>query len=186
MVILSLDLGTKTGWALSSAGAITSGTYTLASAKEIKDAANNRLNRRCDPRFLRLCRFICSIVDKHNPDWIVFEDVEFCKSRMQAHLWASWRAAVWMQGLCGRKIDCLATGKLKSFATGNGGADKDMMARALTLDPRYILHPGGVRDLQTGALLGDDAVDALHLLLWAVKTFQGGLDKPPKVGNVVK
>jgi Holliday junction resolvasome RuvABC endonuclease subunit len=170
--ILALDLGTKTGWALSSAGAITSGTYTLCSAKEIKDAARDRLNRRCDPRFLRLCRFICSIVDKHNPDWIVFEDVEFCKSRMQAHLWASWRAAVWMQGLCGRKIDCLATGKLKHFATGNGGADKDQMARALTLDPRYSLDKVGVYDNLRKVKLDDNAVDALHLLNWAIATFK--------------
>jgi Holliday junction resolvasome RuvABC endonuclease subunit len=170
--ILALDLGTKTGWALSRDGAITAGTWVLASPVEIKRARKHRLDRTCDPRFLRLFRHVEAVVEQVALDWIVFEDVEFSKGRMQAHLWASWRAVVWAQGLFGRKIDCLATGKLKSFATGNGGADKDQMARALTLDPRYRLDKGGVYDTFQKKILGDDAVDAVHLLQWAMKTFK--------------
>lgn len=172
MNILALDLGTKTGWALLCNGTITSGTWTLATAKEIKDAAAKRLNRRCDPRFLRLLHELECVTRAVKIDWAVFEDVEFCKSRMQAHLWATWRAAAWSLARDGVKLDCLATGKLKHFATGNGGADKDQMARALTLDPRYALDKGGVRDTLTSDLLDDNATDALHLLRWAMKTFK--------------
>ena len=172
MNILALDLGSKTGWALSCAGAITAGTWTLATPKEIKEAAHKRLNRRCDPRFLRLLHELDCVASAYPLDWCVFEDVEFCKSRMQAHLWATWRAAAWSLAREGIRLDCLATGKLKSFATGNGGADKDQMARALTLDPRYALDKGGVRDTLTSDLLDDNAIDALHLLHWAMKTFK--------------
>jgi Holliday junction resolvasome RuvABC endonuclease subunit len=170
--ILALDLGSKTGWALSCAGAITAGTWTLATPKEIKDAANNRLNRRCDPRFLRLLHELDCVTAAHKLDWCVFEDVEFCKSRMQAHLWSAFRSAAWSLARDGVKLDCLATGKLKSFATGNGGADKSMMARALTLDPRYSLDKVGVYDNLRKVKLDDNAIDALHLLRWAMTTFK--------------
>jgi hypothetical protein len=188
--ILALDLGTKTGWALSCAGAITAGTWTLATPKEIKDAANNRLNRRCDPRFLRLLHELGCVtralsIAGQKLDYCVFEDVLFGTSTGQCHLWATWRAAAWSLARDGVKLDCLNTASLKKFATGNGGATKEHMAKSLTMDPRYILHPKGVRDLRTGSILGDDAVDALHLLAWAQKTFQGGVDKPSDVGNVV-
>lgn len=173
MNILALDLGTKTGWALGLDGAVSSGTWVLASPKEIKEARKYRLDRTCDPRFLRLFRHVEAVVEQVALDWVVFEDVEFSKGRMQAHLWASWRAVVWMQGIHGQKTDCLSTGKLKQFATGSGAADKDQMAKSLTMNPRYELHPKGVKDLKTGDVLGDDAVDALHLLAWAQEMFRG-------------
>lgn len=172
MNLLALDLGTKTGWALSAKGIVTAGTWILATPKEITYAKKLRLDRRCDPRFLRLLHNLKCLTATTKLDWALFEDVEFCKSRCQAHLWATWRAAVWALAQEGIKIDCLATGKLKQFATGNGGADKDRMARALTLDPRYTLDSGGIRDNLTGDLLDDNAVDALHLLHWAIKTFK--------------
>lgn len=178
MNLLALDLGTKTGWALSRNGAVTAGTWVLATPKEITKAKKLRLDRRGDPRFFALLHHLnAALFSSDSPaprlDFVVFEDVEFAKSRMQAHLWASWRAAVWGTfGLKGVPIDCLATGKLKLFATGSGGADKDRMARALTLDPRYALDKGGIRDTLTGDLLDDNAVDALHLLHWAMKTFK--------------
>jgi Holliday junction resolvasome RuvABC endonuclease subunit len=172
--ILALDLGTKTGWALSRDGAFTAGTWVLGTPKEITEAKKTRLDRRCDPRFLSLLHYLSEAYSSvPHLDWAVFEDVEFTKSRMQAHLWATWRAAVWgFFGLKGISIDCLATGKLKHFATGNGGADKDQMARALTLDPRYRLDKGGVYDTLQKTNLDDNGVDATHLLLWAIKTFK--------------
>lgn len=171
MNILALDLGTKTGWAVSNGGIAKAGTWLLGTREEISKAAALRLDRRHDPRFIRLLNFIKDM-RRAFPyiDWIVFEDVEFAKSRMQAHLWATWRAAIWCQQ--GVNIDCIATGKLKQFATGNGNADKDQMARALTLDPRYQLDKDGVRDTLTNEILDDNAVDATHLLLWGLKTFK--------------
>lgn len=172
MNILALDLGTKTGWAKLVKDNVSSGTWVLAKESEAREHKKLRLNRRCDPRFTKLCDILVKTGRETHFDWVVFEDVEFSKGRMQAHLWASWRAAVWAFSHNGPKIDCLSTGRLKSFATGNGNADKDQMARALTLDPRYVLDSGKVRDTLRGELLDDNAVDALHLLQWAMKTFK--------------
>lgn len=178
MNILALDLGTHTGWARFVNGEIRAGTWTLSTPKEITLAHKYRFDRKCDPRYLSLIHYLntanLSTTDHlFKLDLVLFEDVEFAKSRMQAHLWATWRAAVWgVFGLKGIPIDCLATGKLKGFATGSGNADKDRMARALTLDPRYELDKGGVRDKLTGDLLDDNAVDAVHLLHWGMKTFK--------------
>lgn len=185
MNILALDLGTRTGWALSANGVVTAGTWVLATPKEITAAAKLRMNRRCDPRFLRLLHNLRCLTATVKLDYAVFEDVLFGSSTGQCHLWATWRSAVWALAQQGVNIDCLNTASLKKFA-GNGSADKSMMAKLLTRnDPRYILHPKGVRDLKTGEILGDDAIDAIHLLRWACQTLQGPLDKGPKVGNVV-
>jgi len=172
MNILALDLGTKTGWARCVNGDVTAGTWVLGTPKEITEAKKTRLDRRRDPRFIRLCNELVAVGRGTKFDWVVFEDVEFCKSRMQAHLWASWRAAVWAFSWNGPNIDCLSTGKLKQFATGSGAADKDRMARALTLDPRYRLDKGGVYDTFQKKILDDNAVDSVHLLQWAMKTFK--------------
>jgi hypothetical protein len=173
MNILALDLGTKTGWAMHHAMLPNddAGTWSLASRAQIVEAIEKRMDRRQDPRFVRLLIFIKQFRSSFpNIDWIVFEDVEFVKSRMQAHLWATWRAAIWCQQ--GVNIDCLSTGKLKAFATGSGSADKDKMARALTMDPRYILDKDGVKDTLRNKILDDNAVDAVHLLNWAKQTFK--------------
>lgn len=172
--ILALDLGTKTGWALLQDGRITAGTWVLGTTKEISDAAKLRLNRRCDPRFLRLTHNLKHLTTVVKLDWILFEDVQFSKGVMQAHLWASWRAAVWALAGESIQIDCLATGKLKAFATGSGAADKDAMARALARDPRYKLDKSGVYDTLTRVLLDDNAVDALHLLRWGIHILRPG------------
>ena len=154
-------------------------------------AAEKRLDRKQDPRFIRLLAYIRQYrVSFPSIDGIVFEDVEFATTRMQAHLWATWRAAVWVQQ--GIDIDCLATGKLKQFATGNGGADKNMMAKALVArnPERYEiqvvptklrsratlkLRPVDnlvVRDKLNNKILDDNAVDAVHLLEWAKQTLK--------------
>lgn len=174
MNLLALDLGTNLGWAYHIPGQPdTAGTLVLATRKEITQAKRLRLDRRCDPRFIRLVLFLDKLVDQVQPDWVMFEDVEFIKSRQQAHLWATWRAAVWALAVRRNvQIDCLATGKLKAFATGSGAADKERMCRALTLDPRYTLDKSGVRDTLRNELLDDNSVDALHLLNWAKKTFK--------------
>lgn len=172
MNILALDLGTETGWALNRDGAVTAGTWVLGDRKATAYASKLRMDRRCDPRFLALMGHLEKVRANVPLNWVVFEDVEFVRSRMQAHLWATWRAAVWTLALKGVEIDCLATGKLKKFATGNGGADKDQMARALTLDPRYELDKDGVRDKLMNVILDDNAVDAVHLLRWAQQTFK--------------
>ena len=77
MNILALDLGTKTGWAVSNNGVIKSGTWVLGTRDEVKKAAALRLDRRHDPRFIRL---LTCIKDWRRAfpyiEWMIFERSE--------------------------------------------------------------------------------------------------------------
>lgn len=164
MKILALDLGTKTGYAHNLHGEIEAGTWTLATAKEVKEWGKNRMRRRCDPRVLRLANNLSCKVDLDKapyfmiPEIVVFEDVQFSSTDYQAKLWASLRAAVWLT--CGKKdliLECVPTGVLKRFATGHGGATKEMMRAAAER----------VASMTTFKGLDDNAVDAYWVLRWA-------------------
>lgn len=184
MNILALDLGTKTGWAILEGGRTSAGTWVLATPKEITYMKKLRMDRRLDPRFIRLRHHLAATARVVKLDWILFEDVQFSKGLMQAHLWASWRAAVWALADQNQiQIDCLATGKLKHFATGSGAADKDAMARALARDGRYKLDKGGVYDTLTRGRLDDNAIDALHLLRWGFHFLRPGITTAEKIVN---
>lgn len=170
MKILALDPATATGyaWGDTRAGEIPEkiGTVRLATAEEIRKWGRNRLNRRQDPRPIRLFRFMSDLCQDsfHAPDIIVFEDVEFMSYTQQCQLWSSLRCAIWMfshfhanNGL----IDCLNVKKLKQFATGYGGADKGLMATHL-----YKRYPA-----LESQRLDDNGVDATWLWIWARQNF---------------
>jgi Holliday junction resolvasome RuvABC endonuclease subunit len=172
MRILALDLGTKTGWALSGlhASAIPAGTWILESPAGMRYAKKLRMDRRLDPRIMALVNHLGETHRRTPLDYIVFEDVRFASSQAQAHLWASFRGAVWaFAHLNGIQVDCLDTGKLKKFATGDGSADKPAMARGLIeqFPFQYQHEKDLVKCRITGTLLDDNAVDAIILLHWA-------------------
>lgn len=168
MKILALDLGTKTGYALEADSyPLSCGSIRLATPDEIRNQAKTRMDRRGDVRFLRLVIFLRKVCRDFSPDWIVFEDVQFASTSQQAHLWATWRAAVWLMSYespCA--VECCPVGTLKKFATGKGNALKPAMAKYLCKNPRFRLGDG-VIDTVTGLKIDDNAVDALHLLNWA-------------------
>lgn len=158
MNILALDIGTKTGYAFDNGvfatklSPIQCGTWTLATPREITQFGKERLNRRRDPRVLRLQQNLRVF----SPDIVVFEDVQFASSTYQVQLWSALRAAIWLTfPAC--LIDCVPVATLKRFATDHGGATKPMMAAALRRK-----HPS----IWTAAL-DDNAVDAAWLWLWA-------------------
>jgi len=176
MRILALDLGTKTGWALSGChvSAIFAGTWVLESPAGMRYAKKLRMDRRLDPRIMAIVNNLREIHRKTPLEYIVFEDLRFASSQAQAHLWASFRGAVWaFAHLNGIQVDCLDTGKLKKYSTGSGSADKRWMAAALVQRfPAHFKDFSGekkslVKHLETGTLLDDNAVDAIHLLNWA-------------------
>lgn len=164
MNILALDIGTKTGWAFGDLENFTCGTEVLATAKEITAWREQRIDRRCDPRILRMAAFI-----RATPiaDWIVFEDVEFSSFTKQTQLWASLRAAVWAAQKP-VQFECVPVTTLKKFATSHGGADKAMMMGAVAryYPKRFKFDGGKLFDLWTKTYLTDDAADAIHLLRW--------------------
>lgn len=173
MKILALDIGTKTGWCCWENNHLSLSTEVLATKKEVNTWGKERLDRRCDPRIERMARLVrkqMSILggDSGHVDWVVFEDVEFASSRKQAHLWASLRAAIWLTA-APVKIECVPVGTLKAFATGHGGATKEMMMKAVQLwnPERFAFRKDHVLDYNTNSKLDDNACDALHLARWA-------------------
>jgi len=155
--ILALDLGTHTGVAFNSANGVGfwAETKAWATDEEVTRNGKSRLDRRCDPRITRFFDYLKTF--EAEADIVVFEDVLFASSRMQAHLWASFRTAVWL-AFPDTLIECVPTGTLKKFAC-NGGATKDQMSLALKRKfPMYWK-----------AKYDDNAIDAIWLWLWADK-----------------
>ena len=158
MIVLALDLGTDTGYALgeSTQSSPTLGHWTLATKKEITQWGQNRLSRRADPRIFRLFLHLQNI--SPSPDLVVFEDVQFQTYTFQTQLWSSLRAAIWC-ALPTTLTDCVPVATLKKFATGSGFADKEKMMNSL------LRHSPSVNR----ATLTDDEADAAWLWHWAVK-----------------
>ena len=171
MQILGLDLGSSTGWAFGTPETpFMAGTWQLATDKNLRYAKKLRADRRLDIRASCLLDKLMAVHHKDKIDLLVWEDVQFGKSLAQVQLWSSFRGVCWaFAHTHGIQTDCLAVGKLKRFATGNGSALKPQMAAALVRqDPRFRLDGDAVRDTLTGELLTDDAVDAIHLFRWAL------------------
>jgi hypothetical protein len=171
--ILALDLGSRTGWATWTRAGLETDSLLLVPAKEMDVARGLRLDRRADPRVLAFSKWLSNL---HAFDIVVFEDVQFQTSTAQCQLWASFRAAVWIQlAHLTQHLDCVPVGTLKRFASGNGAATKEVMAKCLCrrLPERFEV-PRDRRnrheiifDTVAQKNLYDDAVDAVFLVLWA-------------------
>lgn len=181
MIILALDLGTSTGYAigiskeLSLADKTIAGTKVLANASILRADKATRGDRRFDCRAANLFGWLREMLNAWNPDVVVFEDVKFASSQAQAHLWGSLRGALWSACALQPKVrvDCLDTGKLKIWGAEHGHADKKDMARALVRkEPgEYILYANGLMRIPSAQILDDNAVDAIHLLRWAQQAY---------------
>ena len=145
MNTLALDLGTKTGFAIkcetnkvvdgpysATTYTVASGTWALSDPKAITQARVEGWDRKCDPRFNALCLHIEEAVDDCDIKAVVFEDILFGSTSMQSHLWATFRAAIWaVKRAKNFEVDCINSSTLKKYATGHGGATKQMMAAHL-------------------------------------------------------
>lgn len=182
MKILAIDLGTTTGWAIREGnGRLAAGSIELANERQLALQRKLRGDRRGDRRIFSLWEFLEDMDESVGFDAMVFEDVQFVRSTAQAHLWASFRTTIWLYAhLHERLVECLATGKLKIFATGAGSATKEMMAAwlAKTQPETVRFYDGALRLIDNDKILDDNAVDATHLLLWAEKTLK---NEPTKI-----
>ena len=155
MNILALDLGSTTGIAIGRTNENPRcESIVWASAAELRKAKQQRYDRRGDIRVKTFFYWL----QKQNAQLVVFEDVQFSSSTAQTQLWSSFRTAVWL-AFPSSFVECVPTGTLKKFATGNGAADKPAMAIALAKK-----HPSIFRHD-----MDDNAVDAAWLWLWAEK-----------------
>jgi hypothetical protein len=110
------------------------------------------------------------------PDVIVFEDVEFSTYTGQTQMWSALRSAVWLSDV-GQEdshkvklIECVPVSTLKKFATGHGGATKDMMEARLRRE-----HPGVFVGRKQKP--DDNEVDAVWIYQWAWAALGRRLDK---------
>jgi hypothetical protein len=156
--ILAVDLGTHCGLAhnITPTGAVTAWTEHLATASEVTTWGRTRMTRRNDPRISRLAKLLsCG----PTPDVVVFEDVQFQSYTLQCQLWSSLRAAIWLTLGKSCIVECVPVATLKKFATGHGGATKEMMEAALRRTSPELFN-----QKQT---LDDNAIDAIWILKWA-------------------
>lgn len=161
MTFLTLDLGTKTGWAYNLDGKLFAGTWKLSTDREISEAAKVRLDRRCDPRIYTLFDKVRDVIAFARPRFIVFEDVQFSTFTCQTQLWSSLRAAVWLANTLYpiATFECVPVTTLKKFTTGQGSATKETMRRFVeTLKLHQSIE---------FRKLDDNAIDALALWAWA-------------------
>lgn len=164
---LALDIGTKTGWSISSGGVVGSGTFETATQKEILAQKKQGFERRLDLRFARLFGFVRTCIAEHSIGLVIFEDVIFCSSQSQAQLWGRLSGAVWAgveistpkPGIIGVPV-----GTLKLFATGNGSAQKeDMLSAFQRVHPEY----------KFAHTPDDNEIDALWLMAYAKAAEEG-------------
>lgn len=158
MNILGLDLGTTTGWACSSNGEITLGSWKLATPKEITAQRRIGDDRNADIRIPRLFLHIANKVYIRQIDAIVFEDVKFIKTTMQGQLWAAFRSCIWLQPKPEKLAVPVQT--LKKFATGWHNATKEQMIEAA-----FKHHPTLCENVKK---FDDNMADALHCLLYGI------------------
>jgi Holliday junction resolvasome RuvABC endonuclease subunit len=158
----ALDLGTKTGFAFRlTADKIVAGTWEFPFKKKGQNCCT------VDPRLLLFREKLLFVIATMKPTHFVYEDVKFVRSQAQAHLWSGFRAVLWLVAT-DHKIPCLCVPvqTLKKYATDHGNADKNDMALALH---EAVLK--GEVTLDSMEALDDNAVDAVHLLLWTEAQF---------------
>jgi hypothetical protein len=152
-IILALDLGTTTGWAIRSFdGLITSGTASFKSGRY--DGGGMR--------YLRFTNWLTEIDRLSGPiETIYFEEVRRHAGTDASHVYGGLMATLtaWAE-LRGIPYSGVPVGTIKRHATGKGNAPKQAMidaARARGFSPA-----------------DDNEADAIAILLWALET-QGGL-----------
>jgi Holliday junction resolvasome RuvABC endonuclease subunit len=160
MKILSLDLGTKTGWCCVK----TYQEMCQYHGKIISSGVNDFSLKRGDSpgmRFIYFKRWLMDVINEWNPDVIVYE---------QAHHRGGAATAVgvglqsWLLGICADgdiEHTAVHTGTLKKHATGKGNASKEEMK-------------GAAKAVWTGVdFIDDNHVDAYWLADWAMDNLLG-------------
>ncbi len=151
-VLLALDLGTATGWAIrTDDGRITSGTVSFRPSRY--DGGGMR--------YLRFRGWLDQIAtDAGTPGTIFFEEVRRSIGTDAAHVFGGFLATLtaWCEQR-GVAYQGVPVGTIKRHVTGKGNADKAAVitaVRARGFDPA-----------------DDNEADALAILLWATETAGG-------------
>lgn len=140
MSILSLDLGTKTGWALQTQSGIDSGSISFATKR----------NEGGGMRYLKFKRWLTETKQKGVSE-VYYEEVRNHAGITAAHVYGAFEGHLiaWCEH---HKIpyQSVPVGTIKKFATGRGNADKQAMIHAAQ---KFGFNP-----------VDDNEADAIHLL----------------------
>ena len=150
-VILALDLGTTTGWALRSMGTTTSGCLSLKSSRF--DGGGMR--------YLRFRRWLEQLQVHAGPIGAVyFEEVRRHVGTDAAHVYGGLlgQLTAWCEEY-GVAYQGVPVGTIKAFATGRGNADKAAVIAAV--------------QARGFSPADDNEADAIAILLWAIETGGG-------------
>jgi len=121
VVILGLDLGTTTGWAVRDGGVCASGMWLL---KPPRGAAFGY-------RFREFGVLVRGVVVHDEVGLVAYEDVKAHAGTLAAHVYGGFLAILEVAcGDLGVPLKALGVGAIKKFATGKGNADKETMVLA--------------------------------------------------------
>jgi len=121
MVILGLDLGTKTGWALKTKKTVYSGVWNF-SAKKYDGAGM---------RFLKFKHELEALVASHKVEAVYYEAVRRHIGTDAAHIYGGFMAT--LQALCeDMRVPYagISVGTIKKHACGKGNGSKEMIIAA--------------------------------------------------------
>lgn len=149
MKILTLDLGTKTGWAMTEGASIVSGTQVFRPQRYEGGGM----------RYLRFRRWLCELAACEPPGAVYFEEVRRHAATDAAHVYGGLLAhlAAWCEE---NKIPYqgVPVGTIKKHITGSGNAGKQAVIDAIV---RRGYSPAD-----------DNEADALAILAWVIDTNQ--------------
>jgi crossover junction endodeoxyribonuclease RuvC len=150
MIILALDLGTKTGWKIGDRAINLSGVW---------DFSNSRFDGG-GMRFVRFLKSLNELAAATTPELVTYEEVRRHMGVDAAHVYGGFQAH--LTAWCEQRnlpYKAVPVQTIKKFATGKGNANKEAMIAAMCaigLDP-----------------VDDNHADAMALWAYAQKEFGG-------------
>lgn len=159
--LLTLDLGTMTGWAVGSDGHVMSGSWSLKPSRY--DSAGMR--------FVKLAQRLNEVFDAYRFEIIYFEEVRRHQGVDAAHVYGGLLATT--QRWCHENgVECagVPVGTIKKMWTGKGNASKELMI---------------AEAVRRGfAPVDDNEADALAIFHWALKEHGGSVEQPAAPARV--
>lgn len=153
MVILALDLGTKTGWAMNTDAGIHSGSVSFHKQNRLEGAGM---------RYLRFKRWLTE-QKQSGIEEVYFEEVRNHAGISAAHAYGGYMAT--LMAWCEHHeipYTSVPVGTIKLFATGKGNASKEMMIEAAKIEGHDVAD--------------DNEADAIHLLRHVIDKIESGCE----------
>lgn len=126
MIILSLDLGTKCGYAVTNMD--NGDTIDLIDSGTIDCSFDKAGGELAGTRFIKFREFLRSMKNKYNIDAVYYEEVTFFSFAYATKAYGAFEAITQMACIqWGYPLHGVAVPTLKKHTTGKGNAKKDMM-----------------------------------------------------------